>query len=1143
MRKGRRRGLSLLLVLVMLLGLLPGTAWAAGEEDGTVKVGINFDYRSVGESEVLDSLIELPSNQTVTVSVGSTVYDVLEEARTQGDFAVQYGIGYGGVENGYVVGIGGIGEIGTLCEKLGAMCPDLFKYAGWTYTVDGQDGSGIQSDTVTENCTVLFQYQVYNVVGTGGAVTNYDIPFVDAYYGLKEKLTEAEQLNKDTFSGDWDTLQNAIAQGKAVVTELQGADETGGLLENGLILNYLCQMQTSIWGGSSSPTGKLQEALQNLESVIRGEVVPKEINISGNLAELTVGQSYTITHTVLPDGASQEVTYEAIVGNSSFTVSKAGEITPIKSCNLCMIQIVSKSNPSVSKMYQFKIVDTAQPVGNETALLSNISADYVNSSSEWNVMDLAAYARLKPDGAKLSDQARQVYIDKTILGLAANPAIAECAKGVLILSSLGVDPTALTLMDGTTVNAVEKLKTCTWDPNDPYFVYTAPYVLLACQQGDWGTDALEQQVVSYLLGLQKVDGSWDTTWGYDTMGMVIQGLAAYDGKQQNVTEALDQAEEYLRDTIQKDGLYPGTETTDAGISAAEVAIGLSAIGIDPATVKKGDSGTSLKDGILSRANETNTAFVFQGKDNPGTTERCFRALIAMAGVAEEQKAYSVYDFTSIPKKAAQVSWSACPVKFTVIPSQATIVVEKDGSEVSAKAGQLYDLGAGDYTYTVTCEGYTTKTGVFTVTEAEETAHQSKTVYVSLASQGTQGGGESAKYIDVTIKVMTPPESTERKYTYKNDSALYTNMLTITMPVTIESGSTVRDVLIKALDQQKIAYKETSNGYFSSIGNWGEQIRFSTSGWLYMVGGEIPLQSADSYTLTSNQQIVWFYTDDYTKDYGSESWGGGKPEKPVEEQPAQVVTSQDGSYQVTLPKDSTGSVLVTIPKVSQGDLLVIVHADGTQEVVKKSVIQDGTAYLMLEENATVKVVDYTNDFTDVTEDAWYAGAVDFTAGRGLFSGVGDGSFAPNETLSRGMVVTVLYALEEPGAQKTEDLFSDVADGAWYAQGTAWAVEAGIVSGYGDGQFGPNDAITREQLALMLYRYAQNLKLTTSTGASLTAFGDEEQVSSWARQAMSWAVGAGIMGGTPENTLNPGGTATRAEAAVMVSQFVAWMLKGV
>ena len=183
---------------------------------------------------------------------------------------------------------------------------------------------------------------------------------------------------------------------------------------------------------------------------------------------------------------------------------------------------------------------------------------------------------------------------------------------------------------------------------------------------------------------------------------------------------------------------------------------------------------------------------------------------------------------------------------------------------------------------------------------------------------------------------------------------------------------------------------------------------------------------------------------------------------------QVVAGQDGSYQITLPKDTTGSVLVTIPDVSQGDLLVIVHADGTQEVVKKSVIQGGKAYLMLEENATVKVVEYASAFTDVREDAWYAGAVDFTAGRGLFSGVGDGSFAPNETLSRGMVVTVLYALEAPGAQKTEDLFADVPGDAWYAQGTAWAVETGIVSGYGDGQFGPNDAITREQLALMLNR---------------------------------------------------------------------------
>lgn len=1139
MRKGRRRGLSLLLVLVMLLGLLPGTAWAAGGEAGTVNVEINFDYRSVGEPEVLAEVLgeNLPTNQTVTVSVGSTLYDVLEAAKTKGSFTVEYDTGFGGVENGYVVGIGDIGRIKELCTALGAIYSDLFQYAGWIYAVDGQDGTGIQNDKITEDCTVLFQYQVYNARGAGEAWTNYDIPFVDAYYGLKEELTKAEQLSEDTFSGDWDALQNAIARGKSVLTELEEANDTA-TLKDGLILNYLCLMQTAIWGDSDSPTGKLERALRDIDAAVRGEALPKTVDVSNNSKELTVGQSYTITHTVLPENASQAVTYEAIVGGDSFTVSETGEIMPTKSCNLCMIQVKAEYDPSVNTMYSFKIIDAVQTAGDEKALLSNISGSYRAKSNEWTIMDMGAYGLLRPEGTKLDTQIRQNYIDQTILTLSGAPSMAECAKGVLILSSLGIDPTALTLVDGTDINAVEKLKAYTWDPNDTFFVYTAPYVLLAYQQGEWGTEKQEQELVDYLLGLQKEDGSWDVTWGYDTMGMAIQGLAAYYGEQNAVTQALDLAVQYLRNTIQENGLYPNSY--DEGISAAEIAIGLSAIGVDPATIQNSSAGTSLKDGILSKANENNTAFTYKGQDNDGTTERCFRALIAMTGVAEKQSAYSVYDFTSIPKTGAQMSWKMCPVKFTVIPGEATIVVKGSDGEKTAKTGQLYDLSAGDYTYTVSCNGYTTKTGKFIVTKDEEQAHQLKTIYVSLTSEGGQGGGES-KYVNVTIKVMVPPTNKDQMYIYKNDRALYTNLLKLSMPMKVEYGSTVRDVMIQALDQQGLDYEEVSGGYFSSISGWEEQGRFPTSGWMYMVGSQVPQQSAAQYVLTSGKEITWFYTDDYSKDYGSESWGNG--EKPQEENSARVDRIGNGVYKVTLPKDNVGPVLVTIPEVSQGDLIAVVRPDGTREIIKKSIVQGRTAYLLLKESATVEVVDYRHNFTDVTEKAWYAGAVDFTSGRGLLSGVGDGRFAPNETFSRGMVVTVLYALEGAAEQQSETLFSDVSEDAWYARGTAWAVDQGIVSGYGNGTFGPHDPVTREQLALILYRYAQSLQLKTGAGVPLDSFRDWTEISPWAQQAVSWVVQAGIMSGTPEKVLIPGGTATRAEAAVMLNQFVAWMLKGV
>ena len=145
------------------------------------------------------------------------------------------------------------------------------------------------------------------------------------------------------------------------------------------------------------------------------------------------------------------------------------------------------------------------------------------------------------------------------------------------------------------------------------------------------------------------------------------------------------------------------------------------------------------------------------------------------------------------------------------------------------------------------------------------------------------------------------------------------------------------------------------------------------------------------------------------------------------------------------------------------------------------------------------------------------------------------------MSRGMLATVLFQLEEP-EKKTADLpFADVAEGAWYAQGISWAAGENIISGYGDGRFGPDDPVTREQLALMLFRYAETLDMVTSGRDTLTSFTDSGSVSAWAREAVAWAVDSGILSGRPDGTLAPGGTATRAEAAVMLRQLVALMLR--
>lgn len=172
------------------------------------------------------------------------------------------------------------------------------------------------------------------------------------------------------------------------------------------------------------------------------------------------------------------------------------------------------------------------------------------------------------------------------------------------------------------------------------------------------------------------------------------------------------------------------------------------------------------------------------------------------------------------------------------------------------------------------------------------------------------------------------------------------------------------------------------------------------------------------------------------------------------------------------------------------------------------------------------------FTDVSRDDWFANGVDYVSQKGLMSGTGTGTFAPNTALTRGMLVTILYQMAGAPEVTGTCPFRDVAAGSYYEKAAIWAAENGLVSGYENGCFGPNDPVTREQLAAILYRYAQYRGLDVSQTGSIGGFADNSSVSGYARTAMAWANGAGLISGMGDNTLAPRGTATRGQAAVIL-----------
>lgn len=237
----------------------------------------------------------------------------------------------------------------------------------------------------------------------------------------------------------------------------------------------------------------------------------------------------------------------------------------------------------------------------------------------------------------------------------------------------------------------------------------------------------------------------------------------------------------------------------------------------------------------------------------------------------------------------------------------------------------------------------------------------------------------------------------------------------------------------------------------------------------------------------------------------------------------VMEKIDGGLTVVAPVENT----------TPGTVAVLIHEDGTREVVCKSIAYSSRIMIHLDGSAKLEIVDNSKNFVDISAASWASKAVSFVSARELFNGTGESQFSPELPVSRGMLATAIFNLEGRPDQSLVNVFADVNPDEWYAVGIAWAASRSIISGYGNNQFGPNDSITREQLAVMLWRYAgsptinQNLKLN---------FSDADQSSSYAMSALNWAVENGIMKGKGNGILDPQGTANRAEAAQMLMNYL-------
>ncbi len=262
----------------------------------------------------------------------------------------------------------------------------------------------------------------------------------------------------------------------------------------------------------------------------------------------------------------------------------------------------------------------------------------------------------------------------------------------------------------------------------------------------------------------------------------------------------------------------------------------------------------------------------------------------------------------------------------------------------------------------------------------------------------------------------------------------------------------------------------------------------------------------------------------------------------------VESGKNGSVSISPHNPAKGDVVTITVIPDDGYRLDMIEAtDGKSREVNLTDKGDGVyTFTMPSTNVTVKTIFKLDDtipqseteapkasYWDVNADDWFQSAVDYVTAQGIMAG-SNGSFSPNDSLTRGMMAQILYNMEDASGGDGHS-FPDVQAADWFATSVRWVASQSLMDGYGNGNFGPNDFITREQVAAILYRYAQGKGYAVATTADLSVYADGRDASDWAEPAVRWAVGSGLLSGKSGNRLDPIGTATRAEIAQIMMSF--------
>lgn len=415
-------------------------------------------------------------------------------------------------------------------------------------------------------------------------------------------------------------------------------------------------------------------------------------------------------------------------------------------------------------------------------------------------------------------------------------------------------------------------------------------------------------------------------------------------------------------------------------------------------------------------------------------------------------------------------------------------------------------------------------------------------------------------IEVTFRLIGALEATQ-DVDLTTDSYLPEYVTWVpTTTYALAENATVYDLFTEAMSDAGLRYIGAESNYVSTIyapscmGSYAlsEFTNGKKSGWMYTVNGSHPNQGLKNWTLKDGDVVVWHYVNDYSHEVADwfndpkyPSLGNGTyyngwlraadiaPEQYVQQLLGKILTvGKHGTVEPKLTFQHIGKSVTFTFKPDTGYKVKDVKVNGKSVgAVKTYTIDKLTVSTRIE-------VEFTNGklpFTDVRESDWFYEDVVFAYENGLFAGTSDTTFSPNASMTRAMLVTVLYRLEGQPAVNGRSGFSDVQYNGYYEDAVTWAADNGIVNGTSTSTFSPNVNVTREQMAAILYRYAQYKKYNTAASSGLNGFTDHASVSGYAAASLEWAVAEKLVNGSA-GKLMPTGNATRAQVAAILHRFV-------